>query len=143
VRVIGLDYGSKTVGVAVSDPLEMGATAVEIIRREKENHLRRTIARIEELIKEYEAEAIVLGFPVNMNGTVGERAEMALLFKEMLEKRVSIPIYLCDERLTTVEAEEIMDFNGVREKDRKKYVDMIAAQVILEDWMTDRKNGKA
>lgn len=143
MRVIGLDYGSKTVGVAVSDPLEMGATAVEIIRREKENHLRRTIARIEELIKEYEAEAIVLGFPVNMNGTVGERAEMALLFKEMLEKRVSIPIYLCDERLTTVEAEEIMDFNGVREKDRKKYVDMIAAQVILEDWMTDRKNGKA
>ncbi len=143
MRVIGLDYGSKTVGVAVSDPLEMGATAVEIIRREKENHLRRTIARIEELIKEYEAEAIVLGFPVNMNGTVGERAEMVLLFKEMLEKRVSIPIYLCDERLTTVEAEEIMDFNGVREKDRKKYVDMIAAQVILEDWMTDRKNGKA
>lgn len=142
MRIIGLDYGSKTVGVAVSDPLEMGATALEIIRREKENHLRRTLARIEELVDQYEAEAVVLGLPVNMNGTVGERAEKTLAFKGMLEKRLSVPVYLCDERLTTVEAEEIMDFNGIREKDRKKYVDMIAAQVILEDWMTDRKNGE-
>lgn len=142
MRIIGLDYGSKTVGVAVSDPLEMGATALEIIRREKENHLRRTLARIEELVGQYEAEAVVLGLPVNMNGTVGERAEKTLVFKAMLEKRLSVPVYLCDERLTTVEAEEIMDFNGIREKDRKKYVDMIAAQVILEDWMTDRKNGE-
>lgn len=143
MRLIGLDYGSKTVGVAVSDPLEMGATAVEIIRREKENHLRKTIARIEELVKAYQSEAVVLGFPVNMDGSVGERAEMVLSFKEMLERRLTIPVFLCDERLTTVEAEEIMDFNGVREKDRKKYVDMIAAQVILEDWMTDKKYGKA
>lgn len=142
MRIIGLDYGSKTVGVAVSDPLEMGATALEIIRREKENHLRRTLARIEELVGQYEVEAVVLGLPVNMNGTVGERAEKTLVFKAMLEKRLSVPVYLCDERLTTVEAEEIMDFNGIREKDRKKYVDMIAAQVILEDWMTDRKNGE-
>ncbi|MDO4478185.1 MAG: Holliday junction resolvase RuvX [Lachnospiraceae bacterium] len=143
MRVIGLDYGSKTVGVAVSDPMGMGATAVEIIRREKENHLRRTIARIEELTVQYEVEAIVLGLPVNMDGSFGERAEKTLAFKEMLEKRLPLPVFLCDERLTTVEAEEIMAFNGIREKDYKKFVDMIAAKVILEDWMNHQKNAES
>jgi len=135
MRLLGLDYGSKTVGVAVSDPMGMGATAVEIIRREKENHLRKTLARVEELARVYGAEGIVLGYPINMNGTAGDRAEKALEFKKKLEARLPLPVFLCDERLTTVEAEDIMDFNGIHKKDRGKYVDMIAAQVILEDFM--------
>ena len=135
MRLLGLDYGSKTVGVAVSDPMGIGATAVEIIRREKENHLRKTLARIEELAREYGAEAIVLGYPINMNGTAGDRAEKTLEFKQKLEARLPLPVFLCDERLTTVEAVEIMDLNGVNKEDRDKYVDMIAAQVILEDYM--------
>ena len=135
MRLLGLDYGSKTVGVAVSDPMGIGATAVEIIRREKENHLRKTLARIEELAREYGAEAIVLGYPINMNGTAGDRAERTLEFKKKLEARLPLPVFLCDERLTTVEAVEIMDLNGVNKEDRDKYVDMIAAQVILEDYM--------
>ena len=138
MRLLGLDYGSKTGGVAVSDPLGIGASAVEIIRREKEGHLRRTLKRIEELVRQYEAEAIVLGYPLNMNGTAGDRAEKTLEFKEKLEARLPIPVFLCDERLTTVEAEEIMALNGIRQADYKEHVDMIAAQVILEDWMNDQ-----
>lgn len=141
--LLGLDYGAKTVGVAVSDALGLGATGVEIIRREKENHLRKTLSRIEELVREYKAEAIVVGHPVNMDGSVGERAEAAEAFAEMIGKRIDLPLYLCDERLTSIEAEEIMRLNGVPRKDYKKYVDMIAAQVILEDWMnnhTDENN---
>ena len=141
MRLLGLDYGSKTVGVAVSDPLGIGASAVEIIRREKEGHLRRTLKRIEELVRQYEAEAIVLGYPLNMNGTAGDRAEKTLEFKEKLEARLPIPVFLCDERLTTVEAEEIMALNGIRQADYKEHVDMIAAQVILEDWMNDQAAG--
>ena len=141
-RVLGLDYGSKTVGVAVSDPLMLGATPLEIIRREKENHLRRTYTRISQLIAEYEVGEIVLGLPLNMDGSEGERAAAVRLFKEGLEKRCSLPVHLQDERLTTVEADEILEFNGIREKDRKKYIDRIAAQVILEDWMADQNYGK-
>lgn len=141
MRLLGLDYGSKTVGVAVSDELGIGATAVEIIRREKENHLRRTVSRIEVLAEQYQVEAVVLGLPVNMDGSVGDRAKLTLAFKEMLERRLPLPVFLCDERLTTVEAEEIMAFHGIKEKNYKDYVDMIAAKVILEDWMNDHNHG--
>ena len=87
MRILGLDYGSKTVGVAISDPLGITAQGVETIWRKQENHLRQTLARIEELISEYQVERIVLGYPKNMNNTVGERAEKALEFGEMLKKR--------------------------------------------------------
>ena len=83
-RIIGLDFGSKTVGVAVSDGLGLTAQGVEIIRRTSENKLRQTLARIETLIAEYEVGKIVLGFPKNMNDTIGERGEKTLAFKEML-----------------------------------------------------------
>ena len=142
MRLLGLDYGSKTVGVAVSDELGLGATAVEIIRRDKENHLRQTLGRIEALTREYGVGAVVLGHPVNMDGSVGERALLAEAFRDKLMKRLSIPVYLWDERLTTVEAEEIMAFHGIRENRYKDYVDMIAAKVILEDWMSSHNNGK-
>ena len=134
-RIMGLDYGSKTVGVAVSDPLGITAQAVEIIRRKEENKLRKTLARIEELILEYDVEKIVLGLPLHMNGDEGIRAQVSLEFKEKLERRTGLPVVMYDERLTTVEADEIMMEVGVRREDRKKYVDMIAAQIILQDYM--------
>ncbi len=135
MRILALDFGSKTVGVAVTDPLGITAQGVEIIRREKENHLRKTYRRIGELIEEYQAEKIVLGYPLNMDDTIGERAEKTLQFKEELEERFHVPVFLCNEQLTTVEADETMEKLGIKKADFKKYVDMIAAVIILQDWM--------
>ncbi len=138
IRIMGLDFGSKTVGVAVSDPLGLTAQGVEIIRRTSENKLRRTLARIEELVKEYEVTCIVLGYPKNMNNTVGERAEKSLAFKEMLERRTGLPVVMWDERLTTVAANRTLIESGVRREDRKEYVDMIAAVYILQGYLDSR-----
>ena len=107
VRIMGLDYGSKTVGVAVSDALGITAQAVETICRKDENKLRKTCARIEELIKEYEVGKIVLGLPKHMNNDIGERAEQTIEFGEMLHRRTGLEVVMWDERLTTVE-----DING-------------------------------
>ena len=139
MRIMGLDYGSRTVGVAISDELFMTAQAKEIIRRKEENKLRRTLARIEELILEYDIREIVLGLPLHMDSSVGVRAEISMEFKDKIERRTGIPVTLQDERLTTVEADEIMDELGIRGKERKDYVDMIAAKVILEDYLNARK----
>ena len=130
-----MDYGSKTVGVAISDPLGITAQGIETIERKEENKLRRTLARIEELVKEYEVEKIVLGLPKNMNNTLGERAEKTLEFKGMLERRIGIPVLMWDERLTTVEAERTLIESKVRREDRKKYVDKIAAVFILQGYL--------
>lgn len=135
MRVLGLDYGSKTVGVAVSDPLGITAQGVETIERKDENKLRKTLARIEELVKEYTVETIVLGFPKNMNNTVGERGEKTLEFQAMLERRTGVPVVLWDERLTTVEAERTLMESNVRRENRKKYVDKIAAVFILQGYL--------
>ena len=135
MRILGLDYGSKTVGEAVSDPLGLTAQKVETIWRKQENKLRRTLARIEELIAEYEVEKIVLGFPKNMNNTVGERAEKALEFGEMLKKRTGLEVIMWDERLTTVEADRTLIEAGVRRENRKQYLDGIAAVFILQGYL--------
>jgi len=143
MRIMGLDYGSKTVGVALSDELLLTAGAKEIIRRKEENKLRRTLARIEELIVEFKVEKIVLGLPVNMDQTPSVRSELCLEFKDKIERRCGIPVIMWDERLTTVEADEIMDEAGIRGRERKEYVDMIAAQVILQDYLDNSKtNGE-
>ncbi len=135
MRILGLDYGSKTVGVAVSDPLGITAQGVETIERREENKLRRTLARIEELCIEYEVEKIVLGLPKNMNNTIGDRAQSSEQFREMLERRIGLPIVMWDERLTTVSAERVLKENGVRREDRKKYIDKIAAVFILQSYL--------
>lgn len=135
MRILGLDYGSKTVGVAVSDPLGITAQGVETIERKEENKLRRTLARIEELCIEYEVEKIVLGLPKNMNNTMGDRAQSSEQFREMLERRIGLPIVMWDERLTTVSAERVLKENGVRREDRKKYIDKIAAVFILQSYL--------
>jgi len=142
MRLMGLDLGSKTVGVAVSDPLLNVAREVEIIRRKEENKLRQTLARIEELIVEYDVKEIVLGLPKNMDGTEGDRAKLSLEFKDKLERRTGLPVHMWDERLTTMEAIEIMDADGIKPKDREKYVDMVAARVILEGFMQYGKQDK-
>lgn len=135
MRIMGLDYGTKTVGVAISDALRVTAQGIETITRKEENKLRRTCARIEELIGEYEVERIVLGFPKHMNNGIGERAEKTLEFKEMLERRTGIEVVLWDERLTTVAAERTLIESGVRREERKKYVDKIAAVFILQGYL--------
>ena len=137
---MGLDYGSKTVGVAISDELLLTAKGKEIIRRKEENKLRKTLARIEELIVEYGVEKIVLGLPVNMDMTPSVRSELCLEFKDKIERRTNIPVIMWDERLTTVEADEIMDELEIRGRERKEYVDMIAAQIILQDYLNNRKD---
>lgn len=135
MRIIGLDYGSKTVGVAVSDPLGITAQGLEIIRRDSENKLRKTLARIETLIKEYRVEQIVVGFPKNMNNTIGDRAEKSLAFKEMLERRTGLSVVMWDERLTTVEAKRTMTEANIRRKEHYKYVDELAAVFILQGYL--------
>lgn len=139
MRLMGLDYGSKTVGVAVSDPLGLTAQGVETVWRKQENKLRQTMARIEELISEYQVERIVLGYPKNMNNTVGERAVKSLEFKEKLENRTGLPVVMWDERLTTAEAERTLMETGVRRENRKQFLDQMAAVLILQGYL-DRMN---
>ena len=136
---MGLDFGSKTVGVAISDPLFLTAQGIEIVRRKAPGKLRQTLARINELKEEYEVGKIVLGFPKNMNNTIGERAEKSLAFKEMLERRTGLPVVMWDERLTTVAANRTLIEGGVRRENRKDYVDMLAAVYILQGYLDSRE----
>ncbi|MDD6305370.1 MAG: Holliday junction resolvase RuvX [Clostridiales bacterium] len=135
MRILGLDFGSKTVGVAVSDELLLTAQGLEIVRRQSPNKLRQTLARIQEIVTEYQVDRIVLGFPKNMNNTEGERCEKTKEFKEMLERRTGLEVVLWDERLTTVSADKYMMETGIRREDRKKYVDEIAAVFILQGYL--------
>lgn len=135
MRIMGLDYGSKTVGVAVCDPLGITAQTVETITRKDENKLRQTLARIETLALEYGVERIVLGYPKNMNNTLGDRAKKSEELKEALERRTGLPVVLWDERLTTVAAERVLMESGVRREHRKESVDQIAAVMILQGYL--------
>lgn len=141
MRIMGLDFGSKTVGVAISDSLLITAQGVEIIRRKEENKLRQTLARIEQLIVENEVEEIVLGLPLHMNADEGMRVELTKEFKEKLERRTGLPVTFWDERLTTVSADKAMIEAGIRREHRKDYVDMLAASFILQAYL-DRRNRK-
>ena len=138
MRIMGLDFGSKTVGVAISDELLITAQGKEIIRRKEENKLRQTLARIEELIVEFDVQEIVLGLPKNMNNTEGERVEFTLDFKEKLERRTGLPVATWDERLTTVAADRAMMEAGIRREDRKEHVDKLAAVFILQGYLDMR-----
>ncbi len=135
MRILGLDYGSKTVGVAVSDGLGLTAQAITTITRKEENKLRKTCAQIETIIEEYNVERIVLGLPKNMNNTEGERAESTKAFKAVLERRTGLPVILWDERLSTVFAERTLISGGVSKEDTKKYVDKVAASFILQGYL--------
>jgi len=138
MKIMGLDFGSKTVGVAISDSLLLTAQGVEIIRRKEENKLRQTLARIEQLIVENDVREIVLGMPKHMNGDEGVRVELTKEFKEKLERRTGLPVTFWDERLTTVMADKTMMEAGIRRENRKEYVDMLAAQFILQGYLDSR-----
>ena len=142
MRILGLDYGSKTVGVAVSDPLGLTAQGVEIIRRKSENKLRQTLARLEALIAEYQVELLVLGYPKHMNNDIGDRAVKSLEFQEILKRRTGLDVVMWDERLTTVEAHRTMSEIGIRGMERKQYVDELAAVFILQGYLDYLQNQK-
>lgn len=142
MRILGLDYGAKTVGVAVSDELLITAQGVEIIRRKSPGKLRQTLARIEELAGTYGVERIVLGYPKNMNNTEGERCERTKEFQEMLERRTGLSVILWDERLTTVAAHDSMIEMGIRRENRGEYVDEIAAILILQGYLDSLRFAK-
>ncbi|MBU3804480.1 MAG: Holliday junction resolvase RuvX [Candidatus Cellulosilyticum pullistercoris] len=135
MRILGLDYGTKTTGVAVSDPMGWTAQGLEIIRRQEEEHLKATINRIAELCAEYKVEKIVLGLPKNMNNTLGERGEKTLLFKEKLEARLKLPVEMWDERLSTVAAESVLLEADMSRKKRKNVIDKLAATIILQNYL--------
>ncbi|MCM1498126.1 MAG: Holliday junction resolvase RuvX [Clostridium sp.] len=135
MRIMGLDYGTKTVGVAISDELGITAQPVTTIERKSENKLRKTLARIEELIDEYGVSFVVLGYPKNMNNTIGPRAAATEEFKEHIERRTGLEVVLQDERLSTVESERILMEAGVRRENRKEFVDKMAAAVILQSYL--------
>ena len=135
MRIMGLDYGSRTVGVAISDELLLTAQGKEIIRRKEENKLRKTLARIEELIQEYSVEQIVLGLPLNMDQTPSERSQLCLEFKDKLERRTGIPVTMWDERLTTVEAHRVLDEAGLDYTEKARVVDKLAASLILQNYL--------
>ena len=132
---MGLDYGSKTVGVAISDALGFTAQGIETIEIAQAGKLRKTFARIEELIDQYEVDRIILGYPKNMNNTEGERCAATNEFKEKLEKRTGLPVILWDERQTTISAERVLQESGVRREHRKEYIDKIAAVFILQGYL--------
>jgi putative Holliday junction resolvase len=132
---MGLDFGSVTVGVAVSDGLGLTAQPIEVIKRKSENKLRQTLARIEELVEEYDVDLIVLGYPKNMNNTVGERCQKTEEFMEKVKLRTGLPVVLWDERLTTVSAMQVLKEGKVRRENRKTYVDKIAAVFILQGYL--------
>ncbi len=135
MRIMGLDYGSVTVGVAISDPLLLTAQGIEVIHRKEENKLRRTLARIEELIEEYEATEIVVGLPKHMNNSIGDRAAKSEAFADTLRKRTNLNVILWDERLTTVAANQILSEGGLNYKEKALVIDKIAAIFILQGYL--------
>lgn len=135
MRVMGLDYGAKTVGVAISDEMLLTAQPVETITRQRENKLRQTLKRIEELLDEYRVEKIVVGLPKKLNNQEGERCEKTREFAEMLERRTGLSVILWDERLTTVAADAVLEEAKVAKADRKKYIDKVAASLILKSYL--------
>lgn len=139
MRIMGLDYGAATVGVAISDELLLTAQGIETIRREKEVQLRKTYRRIEELAKEYGVERIVVGLPKLLNNDIGERARKAEEFAAEVRRRTGLPVELQDERLTTVEAHRVLDAAGTGLEKKKAVVDKLAAVLILQGYL-DRRN---
>ena len=139
MRIMGLDYGSKTVGVAVSDPLGYTAQALETITREEENKLRQTYRRLEELIAQRGITTVVLGYPKNMDDSIGERGKKTEEFKAALERRTGLPVILQDERLTTIAADQILEESGVPREERKKVIDKVAAAIILQEFLDSEK----
>lgn len=145
MRIMGLDYGSVTVGVAISDELLITAQGIEVIRRKQENKLRQTYQRIEALIEEYGVEQIVVGYPKHLDNSIGERAKKSEEFAEDLKRRTGLSVVLWDERLTTVAAHRVLDQGAVGLKQKMQVVDKLAAVLILQgylDYLANQEKNK-
>lgn len=141
MRVMALDYGDKTVGVAVSDELMLTAQPLETIERSRPAKLRRTLARIEALMREYDVTKVVIGLPKKLNNEEGERCRQTREFGEMVERRSGIPVVYQDERLTTVAADAVLVESGIRKERRKQYIDKMAASIILQGYLEKNASG--
>ncbi len=135
INLLGLDYGSATVGVAGSDALFLTAQPLEVIRRKHENKLRQTYQRIEELIAERKVQALVVGYPKHLDNQIGERAQKSEAFAADLRRRTGLPVILWDERLTTVSAHRALDEFEVNVEKKMQVVDKLAAVFILQSYM--------
>ena len=133
MRYLGLDLGSRTLGISISDNTGLIASSYKTIRHNEEYD--RLLDEVVNIVKEKEIDGIVLGFPKNMNNTIGPKGELSKEFKEKLEKELDIPIYLQDERLSTKSATDLLITGNVRRKDRKKVVDSVAATIILQSFL--------
>ncbi len=142
MRILGLDFGEKTIGVAVSDPFGWTAQGLSIIRRTKEDALKSSIIQLGAVIEEYGVETIVLGYPKNMNNTIGPRAEKTLEFKSKLEKIFKLPVILWDERLSTVAAQRGLLEADLSRKKRKAVIDKTAAVFILQGYLDSLQNNR-
>lgn len=142
MRIMGLDVGAMTVGVAISDELLITAQGIEVIRRKQENKLRQTYARIEQLIQEYDVSLVVIGYPKNMNNTIGERALKSEAFADDVRRRTGLRVVLWDERLTTVSAHRVLELGEVGLKKKMEVVDKVAAAVILQSYLDWRRNNE-
>ncbi len=139
MRILGLDFGEKTIGVAISDPFGWTAQGLEIIRRDKEESVNKSVERIGQIIKEYGVLKVVLGYPKNMNNTIGERGEKTQAFKQKLEKTFKdIEVILWDERLSTVGAERSLLEADLSRKKRKNVIDKMAAVFILQGYLDSK-----
>lgn len=134
MRYLGLDLGTRTLGISMSDPMHTIASTYKTIRFEEEQY-ETLLPELKQIIQEYNIEKIVLGFPKNMNNSIGERAQTTLQFKEMLEKKLNIEVILQDERRSTVEATYYMVQADISRKKRKKKVDSLAANIILQTYL--------
>ena len=135
MRVIGLDYGSKTVGVALSDELMLTAQPLTTIHRDRPTKLRQTLAQIEQIIEQYDVARIVVGWPKKLDNEEGERCEKTKEFGDMLENRTGLEIIYQDERLTTAQADGVLEQGGIRKDKRKQYIDKMAASLILQNYL--------
>ncbi len=136
MRIMGLDLGDKTIGVAVSDEMGWTAQGVETIKR---NTLETDMERLDELIAQYQVEEFVVGLPKNMNGSIGHRGELCQEFAELLKGRFELPVHMWDERLTTMAAEKMLVAADVSRKKRKQVIDKMAAVMILQGYLDFRK----
>lgn len=139
MRLMGLDYGDKTIGVALSDELGWTAQGLEVIRRTTEE---RDTARLSEIVRDYDVSEIVVGLPKNMNNTIGPRGEICMAFAQGLHEKLQLPVHLWDERLTTASAQRTLLEADVSRKKRKQVIDKMAAALILQGYMDANSNSK-
>ena len=140
MRILGLDFGEKTIGVSISDPFGWTAQGLEVIKRNQETDIKKNLERLKNIITTYNVEKIVLGYPKNMNNTIGERAQKTIAFKKKLESSFNIPVILWDERLSTLGASHSLLEASISRKKRENVIDKMAAVFILQGFLNSNNH---